>query len=403
MTNPAIKRLACWCSLLAFLFAMLLAALNLWAGLRLADPQEIRNKKITEEFIEGLLALTGIPQDRARISGHMLSDPLSRARFASIAYYQNQAVKLAGGAPFIQILPLSRMSRTSLRLILNNITSAFPNLRIFKVGPHLVLLASVTPLTLSPSTAASGHSAESILGREQWLPRSGFSDAYGRSFNSAALFYWGLRDAYYKSQTSADLILGTPDEWRWSLIYSRSSLLAEHIQSGATFDLQRVIQTACGSGKLDLIEPNWRFLRTPCRDALVAAIAIDPSTTPRHLQHEFIWLRDFIDLKTASAFPSSDQNLQEVLDHIYWFAQLDSIFMPLSPKRLIWQCSKCYTAPSPEHLFCRAELVRTLSYTGHLDFAEKELNSLRQDAGIRLDRKTITDLKSYLGAARSVR
>ncbi|NLF25690.1 MAG: hypothetical protein GX589_08565 [Deltaproteobacteria bacterium] len=380
--------------------------MNFWASKRLrCDTDE--QVSIRQTFVQDLLKLLDVAPGNVRILSQHTKSPLSRARFASSSYYQSQAKALDPGAILIESLPLHKMSRISARLILNNIAAAFPELRVFRVNQELILIASAETIKLKPLKDEK-FSPESILGKEEWIPRAGFKDAYGRTYghtvNKLALFYWGLRDAYNRSLTSVDQILGTPDEWRWSLIYSRHSLLAEYIQqNGGNINLAKIIQAGCGHGKIDLVEPNWRYLRTPCRDALVGAIAADPSATPQHLQREFGWLTDFKNPDTASALPNAHQSLQEVLDQIYWFAQMDSIFLRLSPKRLIWQTSKCYSTPSPKHLFCRSELVRTLSYCGYFDLANKELLALERDGGLRLDRKTTADLKSYLAAAKAVR
>jgi len=395
-------------TLKSMLFLLLLVTLavigvNFWAGRRLVSQPDSKRREFIRNFISNLTALTGVHENQIHSPLQEFSDPLSRARYGSRSFYLSQAAALSPRGIFMQSLPLERFSRVSARLVLNNIAAGFPYLRVFRIGEDLMLCASLHPLQLIREHALKGDSAEEVLAREEWLPRQGFYDTYGETWNKITLFYWGLRDAFDHNRTTTDQILATPDEWRWSLIYSKKTLLATYVgQSVDKFKLQKIIRSSCPTGRVDLIEPNWRYLRTPCRDALVAAIAADSSNTPQNLQREFAWLRDFINPGTASSLPNSQDSLQEVLDRIYWFAQLDSIFLPLSPKRLIWQSSKCYTAPSPEYFFCRAELVRTLSYTGYFKEAERELEALEKEGGMRLHEKMLSDLKSYLAAARHV-
>ena len=114
-------------------------------------------------------------------------------------------------------------------------------------------------------------------------------------------------------------------------------------------------------------------------------------------------MRNFRNPATASAFPDAGQSLQDLIDQIYWFAQLDSVFLPLSPKRLIWSLAKCFSLPSPDLLFCRRELVRTLSYTGHFEAAAEQLKALERDGREKLPARDLRDLRLYLESARRVR
>jgi hypothetical protein len=317
-------------------------------------------------------------------------------------------------------VPLSRLSRQSTVLILRSIASAFPSSRIFKAGQDMIVLAGMEDIPEAALKGAEQRLSEprrqdamqslgletlpQTLALEAWLPRKSFEDGSAQAPTRCSLALSLLRDRIHGRSTAVDEILATPDEWRWSLIYSKQSLLARYLKANpAGISLAKIMLASCGSSQLGLIEPNWRYLHTACRDSMLAVLTQDAANTPKHLEKEFSWVRNFLNPETASAFPNAQEKLQAVIDEIYLFAQFDSIFLPLSPKRLIWRASNCYISNSPDHLFCRAELVKSLSYTGYFDQAQHELEALKRDDANRLWDKELKKLSGYLDAARSVK
>ena len=71
------------------------------------------------------------------------------------------------------------------------------------------------------------------------------------------------------------------------------------------------------------------------------------------------------------------------------YALFDSVFLPLSPELLISRLGGCFVQKSKAANQCQAQLIRTLSLTGHPEKAEKLIASLSD----QVDR---TELKEYL-------
>jgi len=334
-------------------------------------------------------------------------------RLFSEEMYELVKERLTERGVFVQWISTRGLSVDTVRLVMNTFVSVFPSVRVFQQGDGVIILGGKKPIgaealavlterfsepSVNEDLKSIGiHSPEVLLALEVWLPPRVFRGIYKNTVHSPRLSYWAGKDFFMDRSSVIEDIVADPSEWRWALNYSRKSLLGHWVNLyGEVENLRRVAETGCGSLKVKLVEPNWRYSRTVCRDALLALMVRGDAESPTHLKDEMKWIGEFQDDSFHFVRTPRQKNAEHALKEIDLFAQFHSIFLPLSPKKLLWRVSHCYAEHSPENLDCRSQLINTLAYAGFTDIAMQELKRLKRDAGTRIKEEKLVRLDLYV-------
>lgn len=314
-------------------------------------------------------------------------------RLYSVDFYRMALQNLAPQGIFLQWFGVHALSRDTTASILSSFGSVFPETRYFQIGNDIVMLGSNNEIGASALGRAEARMREvpistaltdlgiptldALLGFELWVPRATVASARTNTLNNPRLAFDAGRDFFQGKFTNGDMLANSPQSQVEVLADSRTSLLAnlDLLRNGET-NLVQVAQTACGGASIRLVEPAWRYQRTPCREAAVALIARGKAAIPANLYREVAWLEDFTGANDQGVTAWQERDLDDARESITFFAELDSIFIPLSEKRLLWRVAHCYRDNSEENLACRAQLIRALAYTGYTRIAQSELTAL---------------------------
>ena len=300
---------------------------------------------------------------------------------------------LAPGGIAAVWLPLTGLSNHAAAVVLSTAAAVYPALSVFTYDKSLIILGSAEPLgaahlrrleerslapNVHPELAQIGlGSPELIAALEAWLPQHSFREQPLHTQDLPRLGYYAARDFFMEREAAIETMLPRPDDWAYSLMYSQRSLLGLLAQRGVALPLQEIVRTSCGGLRVNLVEPNWRFIRTVCRDAIVALIAEGRAPAPEYLGGEFAWLAKFRNGQDTNAVLS--KSIPRAIEEIGLFAQFDSIFNPLSSKRLLWNSAHCFSGRDKESFTCREYLIKALSRGGRLEEAAQQLSFLRRD------------------------
>ena len=91
--------------------------------------------------------------------------------------------------------------------------------------------------------------------------------------------------------------------------------------------------------------------------------------------------------------------VKDALQAIRFFGEYDSIFLPLSPERLIKQVSICFETATVHTYVCRAKLIETLGQTGRGELAGKYYERLIR-SGVDVPGRIQMDLLKGIREAR---
>ena len=325
-------------------------------------------------------------------------------------FYEAVKGSLDQGGVFMQWLALYGTSLDTVRMIVEGFQRSFNEVHIFATGNDVLLLGGLAPLSTtelaekfsttkikSDLISVDISTPEALLSLEQWLPAKLFKTKSNHSIHKPKLAFRAGKDFFTGKDTDLSSLVYTPEEKILSFKKSKETLLAKWIeQSDTPVDLVSVIKASCGGINVSLVEPSWRTTRSPCRDAIVAAFVSDNAQIVPNLEKDVNWAKNFIASDSYILPGQLSAPLRTAMKEIRRFSELESIFLPLSPKRLIWRASTCFKENSPEHVNCRAQLIQALSFTNHSKLARLELEKLERDKQIVLSDNQLQLLKKYV-------
>lgn len=324
-------------------------------------------------------------------------------RLYSKEFYELAKQRMTEKGIFTQWISLWGLSTDSARLILTTLAESFPHLRLFEFRGSIFILASKEKLKLSSTIKERFEnkaikkelaeigiaSPDILLSLERWIPSGAYRGEEIQTLQSPVLAYRAGLDFFQDASTHLESLVRDPADWRWSRAYADISFLAEWLAADGTVpDLDRLIEASCGGEEVSLVEPVWRYTRSPCRDALVLKYARGEVPVPEHLNAEVQWLRYF------SALTGTEE-LQQGVPHAELYAQFDSVFIPLSEKVLLDAYDFCLTGNNEADLTCRRQMAKILIFTNRTVAAGRILETFPGG-------EDISELETYLTEIRSI-
>ena len=298
-------------------------------------------------------------------------------------FYEIIKSRLNDDGLFIQWISLWGLTPETVKIALQTLYKSFPELKVIAYDKSLMLLAKKSLFTSEDVNFAKLNSSiteakqlletvgvfdfEQILAQERWIPKLPNSINY-QSLDRPLLAYLASKDFYLDASTEIEAVI-TKDMWQDTLNASQSSLLKVWLTEG-NVPSQTLIMNACGGNKINLVEPDWRYFRTPCRDGLIYLMSKDIIKTPELLKPEIMWLKNFSD-PNISITPAETISIAE--EDLTKFRQLHSVFNTLSTKRLKYRISKCYVKDDFNSLECRKKFISILNDLGLKTEAEREI------------------------------
>ncbi len=355
-----------------------------------------KNKKVNWIFKDAYRYL-GATESRYRFIVSQPSNPWMAGieRLYTHEFYQLVKEKLLPDGVYVHWLPLHDLSAESIILILHTLHEVFPEVRIFKNGFDVILLGSNQPLKEAALASLSSQftlprvkedldeiqipSIQYLLGLEQWISPELYDKGSIHTLLRPRLSTLARRDFFLNKTAQLQLALTPPSDWYLNRIYAQNSLLRIWLTSShEPLEVKNLLAAGCGGIKIQLIEPNWRYLRSVCRDAAIAAFLMKDVQPPAHIGGEIAWLKEFYSESGTS--PMADKKSEDVRKDIALFMQFDSPLVKLSEKKLLWRASPCFRDNSEANLMCRYELIHALISTARFDEATRQLKTLERDA-----------------------
>ena len=327
-------------------------------------------------------------------------------------FYQAVKQDLNSDGLFVQWLSLWGLAPESVATIIHTLKDSFADIRFFQIGESVILVASNTALRadnldqtlrrfnetkVRKNLETIGITTPDLLfALETWIPAEVFPPTRIHSLYTPVLSRQVIFDFYRDSRSTLESLLEHTSDWRWSLLHAKNSWLASyHNQHRDSVDVNQIKNVSCGHGNIELVEPDWRYIRSVCRDSLIASMALRQHPLPDRLEQEFLWLKNF-QQKSPSMQP---QTVADTVANIQLFTQFYSIFLDLSAEHLVYQTSPCFRENTAASLQCRTQLVHALIYTGHLTSAQEQLGLLLRDADSTLSTTTLKETQQYLAQA----
>jgi spermidine synthase len=305
-------------------------------------------------------------------------------------FYNLVSKRLSPDGTFVQWISLWGLSPNTARIALSTFSKSFKDTHFFAFGSSIFMIGRNQAIAIEQIKRAASNlqlllkiPATKILGlfdikdfltRELWLPESALNSTQLHTLTHPTLAYLAGRDFYLDANSLPDDLIPA-EAWKDSQHAAITSLTALLSSANLNWDFLKIAQQTCGSNKVNLIEPNWRYSRTPCRDALIQLMKEGRSNIPETIKPDIDWLKTF-EADDNSNLPSSSYL---ALTEISRFAQMNSVYAPLSLKRLKWRISVCYQKTDSDSIKCRENFSKLLNDLNQLDWAKSEQSSLQRD------------------------
>ncbi len=337
-------------------------------------------------------------------------------RLYSSEFYSAAKQHLSPKGVFVQWISLWGLSNHSISLIFNTFADSFENFKVLRSGESVFLISSPSPFSKIDWTKVEQRfavpavkadlanlgitSLDVLLAFEEWFPRSIYEGPLRNTLLYPKLAYSAGVDFFKDARTTLDGLLHKPADWRNNLQIARRGLLAEWFAATSSApDLARVSEASCGTGTVEMAEPGWRYMRTACRDSLVARMLKEQIDIPENMQTDIQWVKYFQSLSSQSTSPDPMSAIKE----IELFTQMDSIFVALDADLLVSRSQICFEDNQQGGAECQLMLVNALIFTGHLDLAELSLQRFEKNFGeVEAVAEANQQIRQYLKESRDL-
>ncbi len=278
-------------------------------------------------------------------------------------------------------------------MIVNTFAAVFPFVRLFEAGSDLLLIGSKAPLQNRHLKNVEGRfripsiakelgdiditGPESLLALELGLPATYFADKGYHSLEHPKLAFHAGKERFYGDNVEMNDIMEQRGARPWVRLGSENTLLAQwmSLRPEARIEtIKRVLPTLCGSKNISF-SPGWEKISRRCRSAMVR-LALEGELDPNGQVTE----RMLTVLKQLQKDRGSDAEpygtVREAYEAIKLFGEYDSMFLPLSPERLIQQVSVCFETNTEDAYICRSQLIECLAQTGRGELARESYERL---------------------------
>ncbi len=332
-------------------------------------------------------------------------------RLFSSDFYKRVIEKLEDSGIYVQWYHTYEISQPTVSLVINTFASVFPHVRIFALGPDLIMLGTKTPLSATVLTVLNERfqnpeikkeleelgirSPEELLALELPLSTQIFKNAGIHTLEFPKLTYQAGKDFFRGLSTNLWQLLEFETIRPLSREGSTHTLLSAYLKQGDPHFLDRlknVARISCGLQKEVQFFPGWDQRSTKiCRDSLVAlaakgAIPPENGFTPDSARRLQELAQDPIKMPSHSKIKNELKVLVEderKID-IRLFASSDSVFLPLSEEKLFKKSATCFDGESEKNLKCRTQLIEALFYTGRTKSAQAQYKLLKDNYGQKI-------------------
>lgn len=315
-------------------------------------------------------------------------------RLYAIEFYDIVRAKLDKGGIYAQWFHTYSLSESTVALILNTFSAAFPSVHIFRSNSDLILIGSLDPLRKEALIAAQERfglpevekelgkvgvkALSSLLADELWLPTSIFSKAGYHSLDFPKLSYRAGRDFFMQAGTDLNLLPEQEHYRATTRSYWDRSLLADYVslqaEKGNAISQEDLAKYYCGNDRSSFF-PGWRGAPFPCK-ALLVSLAVDQKMAldKNFSSNEITVLRA---LKEGTALKTKAASLEDAATAARLFADYRSPFLPISGERLLTYSADCFADKTPKHIECRIKIFQALAWNGFSELAHEQFDRLK--------------------------
>ena len=271
-------------------------------------------------------------------------------------YYNHVYKNLDDEGTFIQWIGLSDISSQAIKIAMNTFTKTFSNSKYMLFGKTLLMLGKKRAFDISDLEQAEQrikklknipefnfieiNNVSEFLLNEIWIPKEAFNSTPTQSIDKPKLSYLAGKD-YFKSTKFNSSSLINDSAKKTSLKNSLQSLTSLWSLKGndktPVAKLLLVLKNRCGIKNIKLIEPEWRYSRSVCREVLIELMKSKRIKTPKLLQKDFAWLENF----KNETLLKSQSTKQSKID-ISRFASFYSVFDRLDLSKLEQRIQNCF-------------------------------------------------------------
>ena len=284
---------------------------------------------------------------------------------------------LSPGGLYVHWFPIYDTSAETLQLALDNLAGAFDEIQLFRSGNDLVALAWLdssppdaletaaerfeTPSAKAELESIGIRSFGAILAREVWLPLNTGEDGQTNSLFRNRLGYLAAKDFFFGRIAPIDQLVSTREDVANVSRRSVHSLFARYLTGSLAGEPgEQLVVDTCGDSKVQLVEPSWRMVRSPCRELLLRGMIEGWLPIPNGAEPQILLARRWI--KAATDLPPS--SVEEAERETEMFLELYSGALPLDSRRLRENLHWCLTLGLPAGQICARHIAQTLELLG---------------------------------------
>jgi spermidine synthase len=314
-------------------------------------------------------------------------------RLFSQEFYEIVKGKLEKDGIYAQWVQTYNISPRTLGIVINTFASAFPFVRLFRAGSDILLIGSKASLNVRhfknverrfriPSVAEELRSInvtgpESLLALEMWLPVEYFAGTEYHSLERPKLAFLSGKDRFYGDDLRVNDIMKKRSTRHWVRLGAENTLLAQWMSQKPEAEIEsikRALPVLCESKNVSF-SPGWEKKSRRCRMAMLR-LALEGELDSNGLVPERMLsgLKQLLEDVVQEVEPYG--TVIDAYQAIQFFSEYDSIFLPLSPERLIEQVSICFETATGNAYICRSQLIEALNQTGRGELAGKYYEQL---------------------------
>ncbi|MBW1802670.1 MAG: hypothetical protein JRJ85_18290 [Deltaproteobacteria bacterium] len=314
-------------------------------------------------------------------------------RLFSREFYDIVSRKLEKDGIYAQWVQTYDISLNTTGMIVNTFAAVFPFVRLFETGTDLLLIGSKTPLQgrhlknverrfRIPSVARElggidVAGPESLFALELGLPAAYFAERGYHSLEHPKLAFQGGKERFFGDSVEMNDIMKQRAAGPWVRLGSENPLLAPwmSLRTEARVEtIKRALPTLCGSKNVRF-SPGWNRKRRQCRSAMMR-LALEGELDPGgHVPERMLTeLRQLMEDRGGDPEPYG--TVRDAYEVIKLFGEYDSIFLPLSPERLIDRVDLCFETKTEDAYICRSQLIESLAKTGNSKLARESYERL---------------------------
>ncbi len=271
-------------------------------------------------------------------------------------FYKHLANSLEKNGLFIQWISLSDISTSTCKVAINTFSSSFNSSYFLVFGKTLLMLGKNESFRIEDLEKADLKIKElkqkeefnfmevskidELLFNELWVSKNSNKTQVIQTIDKPKLSYKAGIDYYLAAKFNSEDIIdeNLKTETLKNSLKSLNALWTEKNQHQiSNSQLFQVLKNRCNIKNIKLIEPEWRYSRSICREVLIELMKANKTKIPSILKKDFDWLNKF---KTKQLNPNSNTAASRL--EISRFASFYSVFDRISLSELRNRIDNCY-------------------------------------------------------------